>query len=268
MSYSRERYIMDHPAEAARLRDKAGATAWAERFLLPHLGADARFVEVGCGPGEFVHAVLEARPGMRADGVDSSPERIEAARQRHNGNPRATFHCHDACNLPIETGTCDLAFSRFLLEYVRDKQGVVDEMFRVCRPGGKVVLQDLDGQLVWHDAAPPAVHQGIETVVSSLAGTGFDPYTGRKLRQMARRAGFVSVEVAIEAYHLIAGSIDPVNRGHWQAKFEIARPLIVKALGGDRAAAAFIESVMAYFDDPDTLTYSVLFTVRGEKPAL
>ena len=266
MNYSRDRYIMDHPAEAVRLRDKTDAAAWAERFLLPHFRESDRFLEVGCGPGEFVNAVLSARPGASAEGVDSSPERIETARHRNIGYQRARFHCHDAHDLPLGNASCDLVFSRFMLEYVRDKQRAVDEMFRVCRPGGKVVLQDLDGQLVWHDFPTPEMQRDIEKVVAKLATTGFDAFTGRKLRQFARHAGFVNVAVAIEPYHLIAGSIDSVNRSHWLAKLEIGRPLIAQALESEAAAEDLILKLLAFFDDPETLTYSLLFTVTAERP--
>lgn len=266
MSYSRERYIMDDPREAARLRNKAGAADWVRRFLLPLLHGSERFIEVGCGPGELIHELLQAMPAIQPVGIDSSPERIAAARARNAGSLQAEFCCRDAHQFGVASSSFDLVFSRFMLEYVQDKQRVVDEMFRACRPGGKVVLQDLDGQLLWHDPAPPSLLANIEKVVASLAATGFDPFTGRKLRALALRAGFLNVQVAIEPYHLIAGAIDPVERRHWEAKLEIARPLIGEAMGSDAEAEGLMQSLLSFFDDPETLTYSILFTVTGEKP--
>jgi ubiquinone/menaquinone biosynthesis C-methylase UbiE len=258
---------MDDPREATRLKEKANAEPWARRFLLPHLSAGKTFLELGCGPGEFIHAVLTENPGIRAVGVDISPERIDVARQRNAQWPGAQFFSRAAHDTGLDTGCCDLVFSRFMMEYVPNKQEVLDEMFRVSRPGGKVILQDLDGQLLWHFPEPAHLTASLGKVVAALGTTGFDPFVGRKLAWFAKKAGFEDLDVAIEPYHLIVGAVDPASRGHWQAKLEIARPLIDHALGGDDAASEYIDNWLAYADDPETLTYSVLFTVTAVKPS-
>lgn len=265
MSFSRNRYIMDDPREAERLRDKADSENWVRKFVLPHLSSACRVVEFGCGPGEFIHAICRAVPALAVAGVDCSPERVRVAQERNRRHAQAEFLCRDAKDTGLATNSCDVVFCRFMLEYVLDKQGAVNEMFRVCRPGGKVILQDLDGQLLWHDPIDPALQADVERVLNSLATTGFDPFIGRKLRRLARQAGFANVEVAIEPYHLIAGSINETDRSHWQAKLDIAQPLISNALGSEIASSRLIQAMMAFFDDPETLTYSNLFTITGEK---
>ena len=66
------------------------------------------------------------------------------------------------------------------MEYLPDKQAAVREMARVCSPGGKLLLQDLDGQLVWHYPEDAELQRTTENILSHLAGTGFDPFVGRK----------------------------------------------------------------------------------------
>ena len=256
---------MDDPREATRLREKANAEEWVRRFILPHLSGENRFLEVGCGPGEFIHAVMGEKPGIRAVGVDISPERIDVARERNAEWPATQFFARAAHETGLDTSSCDLVFSRFMMEYVRNKQEVVDEMFRVCRHGGKVILQDLDGQLLWHYPERQPMMKDLEKVISALEQTGFDPFVGRKLAYFAKKAGFAETQVAIEPYHLIVGAVDPVSRGHWQAKLEIARPLVAQVFGSEDAASDFVNRCLAYFDDPETMTYSVLFTVTASK---
>lgn len=257
---------MDDPREAARLAGKVDARNWTRKFLLPHLTADCRLLELGCGPGELIHAILGDLPSISAVGVDSSPDRIKAAQHRNGYNTQAEFLCRDAMDTGLAENSFDLVFSRFLLEYLPNKQSAVNEMFRLCRPSGKVILQDLDGQLLWHDGMDPDLQVNIEAVLGALASTGFDPLTGRKLRRFAIQAGFTNVQVAIEPYHLIDGAIQQADRRHWQAKFDIAMPLIRDALGSEAAAAHLIQAMLSFFDDPETLTYSILFTVTAEKP--
>jgi len=173
----------------------------------------------------------------------------------------------DAQALPFESGSFDFVFCRFLMEYLPDKQRAVEEMVRICRGGGKILLQDLDGQLLWHSPEDPELQQTIERVANRLASTGFDPFVGRKLFNLCFEAGLAEIKVQIDPYHLYAGTIAEDQLDLWQTKLAIAKPQLEKALGSDEAAVKYTERFLGYLRRPDTLTYSCLFTVSGTKPA-
>src|SRR5256885_13262071 len=59
--------------------------------------------------------------------------------------------------MEFESNSFDLVYCRMLLQYLREKEQAVAEMTRVCKPGGTVLLQDLDGQLLWHYPEDPGV---------------------------------------------------------------------------------------------------------------
>ncbi len=102
-------------------------------------------------------------------------------------------------------------------------------------------------------------------VVAGLAATGFDPFVGRKLFSLAHKAGLRNIDVQVECYHLIVGEIDPAILKQWELKLEIAAPQIARVLGGDGDAKAQTQRFLEYLRRPDTLTYSTVFTVTGEK---
>jgi ubiquinone/menaquinone biosynthesis C-methylase UbiE len=160
----------------------------------------------------------------------------------------------------------DLVYSRMLFEYLHDKERAAAEMVRVCRPGGSVLIQDLDGQLLWNYPEDPVVQCAVEKVVAGLASTGFDPFVGRKLFSLAHKAGLKNIEVQVECYHLIAGEIDLRILRQWELKLEIAVPWIARILGDERAASELAQRFLEYLRRPDTLTYSNVFTVTGVKP--
>src|ERR1700674_1332440 len=260
-------YIMDDPREGQRLLDKVDAAPWISKYLSHHL-KDARMVlSVGCGPGVFLPELAAMRPNAEFVGVDLSAERIQDAEVRLRGVPNARAQVGDAQALPFESGSFDLVFCRFLMEYLPDKQRALQEMVRVCRGGGKIMLQDLDGQLLWHSPEDPELQQTIERVVSRLASTGFDPLVGRKLFNLCFEAGLVEIKVQIDPYHLYAGTIVEEQLDLWQTKLEIAKPQLKKVLGSDEAAVKYSEQFLGYLRRPDTLTYSCLFTVVGHKSA-
>jgi SAM-dependent methyltransferase len=260
-------YIMEHPREGQRLLDKVDANSWISTFLESRLQGVRSVLSVGCGPGVFLRELAECHPEIEVVGVDASPTRVRDAELRLSGLPNAHVRVGDALALPFETGAFDLVFSRFLLEYLPDKQAAVREMVRVCGLGGRVLLQDLDGQLLWHFPEDADLQKTTERVVSRLASTGFDPFVGRKLFSLCLGAALTDLNVQVDPYHLYAGSIDEKQLSLWQTKLEIARPQLKSILGSDDAALAFSAHFLEYLRRPDTLTYSCLFTVTGVKPA-
>jgi SAM-dependent methyltransferase len=260
-------YIMDDPREGQRLLDKVDAPSWISKYLEPHLEDARTILSVGCGPGVFLRELAALRPNAQVVGVDLSADRIRDAEARLLGVPNARVQVGDAQALPFESGSFDFVFCRFLMEYLPEKLRAVQEMVRICRSGGKILLQDLDGQLLWHSPEDPELQQTIEKVVSRLATTGFDPFVGRKLFNLCFQAGLAEIKVQIDPYHFYAGTIVDEQLGLWQTKLEIAKPQLQKVLGSDEAAVKYIKRFLAYLQRPDTLTYSCLFTVLGTKPA-
>jgi SAM-dependent methyltransferase len=260
-------YIMESPREGQRLLDKADAGVWIAKFLEPHLAGVKRLLSVGCGPGVFLKELAESHPGIEVVGVDLSPRRVQHAEQRLAGLANARACVGNAMSLPFDANSFDLIFCRFLMEYLPDKPLAVREMSRVCRPGGRILLQDLDGQLLWHFPEDAELRKTTERVVDHLATTGFDPFVGRKLFSLCLGASLADVRVQLDPYHLYAGTIDDKQFSHWQSKLDIARPQLVAVLGSEEAARNYSEQFLGYLQSPETLTYSCLFTVTARKPA-
>src|SRR5450631_1898489 len=127
------------------------------------------------------------RPHIRSTPVDLNPERFS---QTLGGlPPNVKLLQAEAGHLPFPEDTYDFVYSRFLLEYLADMQGAVREMLRVYRPGGRVLLQDLDGQMLWHYPEDAELQLGIGKVVAGLEQLGFDPFVGRKLFSLLKSFG-------------------------------------------------------------------------------
>lgn len=126
--------------------------------LVPQ-GSTQRWLDAACGPG-IVSRELASRVG-RVHGVDLTPKMVELARQQAQaeGLENVSFAVGDVTSLDIQGESFDGAIARFTLHHVSLPQRVVDELARVVRPGGLIVLADhvTDSDL---DAA--AWHQEIE----------------------------------------------------------------------------------------------------------
>ncbi|HWO37769.1 MAG TPA: class I SAM-dependent methyltransferase, partial [Candidatus Acidoferrum sp.] len=187
-------YIMEDPREALRLERKVDPVAWVQKYLAHRVCPGAEVLSVGCGPGVILRSVANLDSSIRATGIDISRDRLQQTRERNRDNARLQFVCGDAQAMEFKSNSFDLVYCRMLLQYLKEKERAVSEMARVCKPGGTVLLQDLDGQLLWHYPEDPSVQRTLEKVVAALATTGFDPFVGRKLFWLARNAGLTKID--------------------------------------------------------------------------
>jgi SAM-dependent methyltransferase len=96
-------------------------------------------LEVGCGTGRLLVEAAEA--GATVTGADASPEMLAQAQARL---PDARFELAPAHALPFEDAAFDLTYSIRLLNQTESPAyalTVVDEMVRVTRPGGFVLVE-------------------------------------------------------------------------------------------------------------------------------
>lgn len=256
-------YFMEDPREAERLRAKVEPVPWALSYVRPLLQPGARVLEVGCGPGALAAAVAALPEQPSVVGVDQSSRRL-AQQVTPPVGCELRLQVGEATALPLDEGTFDLAYTRFMLQYLPDPGAAIVELHRVVAPGGHVLLQDLDGQLVWHDGLCEELEHGLAKVMAHLGRTGFDPHVGRRLFGLARRAGLADLQVHVQPYHQIFGRASDHELELWELKLDIARPQVREALGhaaGDR----LIELFLAHLTAPDTGTYSNVLTVVGRK---
>lgn len=97
-------------------------------------------LEVGCGKG---NELLEcAKRGLRCVGIDFSEKALHLLRKRvEEKHLSITLLRADTRALPFVDNSFDLVFSQGVLEHFRDPQIVLQEQFRVLRPGGYLVVE-------------------------------------------------------------------------------------------------------------------------------
>ncbi len=107
-----------------------------------------KLLDVGCGDGALVCAAV-AR-GADAVGIDSDPAMLAAARALCDQRAvNATFLHGRAEHLPFADGAFDVVAAVTVLCFVPDAGGVVGEMARVLKPGGRLVIGELGRWNTW-----------------------------------------------------------------------------------------------------------------------
>jgi len=94
-------------------------------------------LDVGGGPGYFASAFTDA--GLRYIGVEPDPREMHAAAPRLH-RPAGVFVRASGTALPFADGSVDICLSSNVAEHVAEPWRLGDEMLRVTRPGGLVIL--------------------------------------------------------------------------------------------------------------------------------
>ena len=113
----------------------------AEMFikLLPPM----RIADIGAGEGTL--SLLLAQRAIHVTGIDNSEKMVEYANSvaRRAGVKNVDFQLGDIEELPLPDASVDLALFSQSLHHALHPQRAVHEAFRVLKPGGRVVVLDL-----------------------------------------------------------------------------------------------------------------------------
>ena len=157
------------------------------------LQAGETVLDVGSGPG---NQIFEMSPivgaGGRVQGVDPAESAIAIASRRCSGLSNVSFEIGDASQLPFDDKTFDAVMSSQVFEYLEDVEGGLQEIYRVLRPGARVLIHDTDwGALLWKSSDPQRMARVMEVWDRHLA----DPHLPQTLASKLRDAGFSDINV-------------------------------------------------------------------------
>ena len=177
-------------------------------YVLPHLRAGVRLLDVGCGPGtitaDFARRVA---PGVVL-GVDASADVIAHAQRDHPGVP---FAIGDVYRLDVPDATFDIVHAHQLLQHLADPVAALKEMRRVTRPGGIVAVRDSDyGSFTWHPGDDRLV-RWLRLYRDIARVNGGEPDAGRHLLSWAQQAGFTGIKTSASAWCFAT----PEDRAWW-----------------------------------------------------
>ncbi len=113
--------------------------------LLSDLPRGAKILDVGCGKGHLALAI--ARSGKNCTSIDISDEEIYCARLNaifFNVDDRIDLHLQDARQLKFESQSYDAVVSAALFHHLIHPQLVLNEMLRVCKAMGRIIISDLN----------------------------------------------------------------------------------------------------------------------------
>lgn len=234
-----------------------------------------RILDLGCGTGLFSRVLARAvGPRGRVLGIERSVEQLTAARRGladSSASPNLELRQGDAFAPPLtegEWGSFDVAWTRFLLEHVRQPLAIVRQLVRATRPGGRIVLADDDHEVLRLWPEPPGLMSLWNAYLRTYDRLGNDPYIGRRLVALLHEAGACPVRntwlffggcAGNPRFEVVVRNLRGILVG---AREEILRQELFPEVYFDRTLATYDE----WAQRPDAAFWFALCWAEGVRP--
>ena len=171
-----------------------------------------RALEIGPGPGYVGLEWLKRCPEAALTGLEISPAMLRMAEKNAAADAlaaRAEYKEGNCLKMPFQDGRFDAVFSNGSLHEWEDPVRAFDEIDRVLKPGGRVLIADMRRDvspllkwMIYFSTRPRAIRPGFLT---SLAAS----YTVPELEAIASRSKLAGVAVRPDVFGLILTAEKP-----------------------------------------------------------
>jgi len=147
-------------------------------------------VDLGSGAGfdTFLAAKAVGETG-RVIGVDMTPEMIDKARKNsaQQGYRNVEFRLGEIENLPVRDNSVDVIISNCVINLSPEKEKVLQDSFRVLRPGGRLAISDV----ITTAELPDDIKKDLDLFSGCVSGTESSSF----LEKILQRAGFTEISI-------------------------------------------------------------------------
>ncbi len=232
------------------------------------IGGAERAADIGCGTGT-VTRWMAARMGTggRVDAIDIAPEQIEVARTTaaEAGGSSMYFQIGSAYDPGLPESAFDVVFCRLVLCHLKEPERAVAQMARLLRPGGRLVLVDMDLRNTFTMPNCEFYQAYIdESVIPYQTKIGVDYSIGLRLPELITGAGLCTDCVLIDQPVFRDGPEKHLWENTWNSALQRVVPEGVLSMDRGKDLIAGMEKHTANADV--WVAVAKMFAVVGRKP--
>ena len=221
----------------------------------------SQILDLGCGLGDTSLMLSNFFVGTYITGLDQDEALIEAATAANEFHSNMKFLTGDALELPFEDNSFDFVFCRYLLHHIPGAFAALEEMKRVCKPGGIVFAQDPDVNFLQSYPESWAYPKFKEFTNLLFA----DALLGRKLPRYFRALKLE--KISHDAQAILADHNSVVKKFFAMTAGSLGKALLQKRLIDEKGLDEWIKELERVEHDPEAiLLLPPAIAVWGSKP--
>ena len=179
------------------------------------LKGDEVILDLATGTGRVARPLAKNIKGGRIVGVDQAMAMLNVGHQHEDPIPAYLQSAGEADKLPFKTGTFDRAFVSFSLHHFGNTPGVVGEVLRVLKNGGRFVVLDPVIEEA-KDAVDVSLEAKINQVFRRTHGGDFRFHTASGIQRLLTKAGYRVPRTNILSFSFNQEGMDGIPTGrHW-----------------------------------------------------
>jgi SAM-dependent methyltransferase len=254
--------------ERLRILSRVMQPATLSLFERVGLKPGASCLDVGCGGGDVTCDLARlVGPTGQVLGIDIDDTKLTIARSEaelHQLN-NVMFELSDIAGWDREE-KFDVVYSRFLLTHLKDPAGVVVKLFQVLKPGGVLLVEDINFAGILYYPDSPAFHRYMDLYTQVVQRRGGDPNIGLRLPILLLDAGFEQVQMNVVQPAGIEGEVKLINPITMDL---IREAVLAEGLASEREIEQVIAELYEFAYNPRTVA-SIARVVQtwGYRPGL
>jgi len=223
------------------------------------------FLDAGCGGGNVARMVAEMTGDtgqVTAIDFDSGLIALNREEAVAAGVTNLNFQAMSAYDIPY-SNVYDVAYSRFLLSHLNEPARVLDNLVRSVKPGGRVVVEDVQfsGHFCYPASAAFDRYIGLYSAAAKLRGQ--NPEIGPSLYRLFIAAGLKDVN-----FDIIQPAFNKGD-GKWMAQITLERiiePVTGLGLADEKELSMLLQQLADFTKDESTIiSLPRIFRVWGTK---
>lgn len=216
------------PAHAAEFDRRAMSdirSSLTEKLIeMLNLKGDELVLDLATGTGRVARPLSKHIKNGKIVGVDQALAMLDVGHQHKEPIPSYLQSAGEADKLPFKTNTFDRAFVSFSLHHFANPPGVVGEVLRVLKNGGRFVVLDPILEEA-KDSVDAALESKINQVFRRTHGGDFRFHTASSIQRLLTKAGYRVPRSNLLSYSFNQEGMDGIPTGrHWlEAALELEK---------------------------------------------